>query len=300
MKGMITEIQRFSLNDGPGIRTTVFFKGCNMKCEWCHNPETLHFGQELLFYPTKCIGCGHCFTECPVGAHYLSEAGEHCIDRQSCINCGKCAEICYADAVVMCGKEMSVEDVMFHITQDKAYYENSGGGVTLSGGEVFMQKDFAVSLVEYCKKEGIHTAIESNMNFPVDMALDLCSKVDLIMCDIKIFDEKSHIAHTGVSNSKILNNIKLIDNLGIPTIVRTPLIPGITDTVDNISSISKYISDMKNLVRYEMLNFNPLGASKYEGLNIKNPCKDAEPLKKERLDELEKIATVNVAKVKVI
>jgi len=292
MKGMITDIQRFSLNDGPGIRTVVFFKGCNMRCDWCHNPETLNLGQDLLFYPSKCIGCGHCFTSCPTGAHYIDTNGTHVINRNLCTNCGKCSDNCYA--------EVTIEDIMFHIRQDEAYYKNSSGGVTLSGGEVFMQKDFAVALVDSCRKEGIHTAIESNLNFPFETAVDLCSRVDLIMCDIKIFDNKTHLEHTGINNTHILENIKLIDNLGIPIIVRTPLIPGVTDSDCNIISITEYISDMNNLVRYEMLNFNPLGGSKYDGLNMKNLFSNVKPLEQNRLNELKELARKNVSVVKVI
>lgn len=300
MDAIITDIQRFSLNDGPGIRTTVFFKGCNMGCKWCHNPETISISKDLLFYPSKCIGCGHCFTVCPVGAHTLTKDNQHAINRNICIECGECANQCYAEALVNCGRKMNVEQVMSQIIQDKAYYTNSGGGVTLSGGEVLMQRDFAIELTDACHASGIKVAVETNMNFPFDWALPLLSKVDYIMCDIKIFDGELHEKYTKVRNLQILNNIKVMDKLNIPFIVRTPLIPGATDSDGNISQISEYISTMKNLQRYELLNFNPLGADKYKGLDKNYAYYQARPLSAERLSELKDIAMKNVPNVKVV
>lgn len=300
MKGMITEIQRFSLNDGPGIRTTVFFKGCNMKCSWCHNPETLKKKPQLLFYPQKCIGCGHCFTECEAGAHYIDGNGVHLINRTLCTDCGKCAAACYAQALVMCGKEMSVDEVMSEIEQDKSYYDNSNGGVTLSGGEVLMQKEFAAEIADACRRKGIKVALESNISLPFEEIKPLFSKMDFIMCDLKIFDEDLHRKYTGIGNSQILKNIKAIDNLGIPMIVRTPLIPRVTDTLDNIRKISEYLSGINNLERYEMLNFNPLGASKYDGLDAENDFKGTLPLDKTHLEALKNAALENLSVVKVV
>ena len=150
MKTLVTDIQRFSLSDGDGIRTTVFLKGCNMRCGWCHNPETISRGAELMLYRQRCIGCGRCYEICPVGAHKLVD-GEHVIDRSLCTSCGKCAEACYAEALAMCGKEMTVEEVLAEVIQDKAYYDNSGGGVTISGGEVLCSLDFATALARACR-----------------------------------------------------------------------------------------------------------------------------------------------------
>lgn len=288
MKSIVTNIQRFSLTDGDGIRTTVFFKGCNMNCGWCHNPETLKSSSELMFYKSKCIGCGKCFETCPTGAQQVIDEN-HVVDRNKCINCGKCAEVCYAEALVMCGTEMSVEDIMNEIRQDKAYYENSNGGVTLSGGEVLCQKEFAIALTDACHKEGINVAVETNLCFAYDYAKELLSKVDLIMCDLKIFNDDAHKVHTGVSNKNIIENIKKIDDLGIPVIVRTPLISGATDSKDNIEKIAAYIKNMKNLFRYELLNFNPLGEGKYKGLDIENKFEHARPFGEDKLNELRKL-----------
>lgn len=290
MKSLITNIQRFSLTDGDGIRTTVFFKGCNMNCKWCHNPETIKHESELMFYENKCIGCGKCFEACPNGAHEVID-GKHIINRDKCANCGECAKVCYAEALVMCGDEMSVEDIMYQVRQDKAYYDSSNGGVTLSGGEVLCHRDFAIELTDACHKEGISVAVETNLCFEYDYAKALLEKVDLIMCDLKIFDDDTHKKYTGVSNKNIVENIKKLDELGITVIVRTPLIPGATDSAENLSDIATYIKDMHNLVRYEILNFNPLGEGKYKSLDTENAFESARPFGKDKLDVIEKCMT---------
>lgn len=299
MKAFVTDIQRFSLSDGDGIRTTVFLKGCNMKCTWCHNPETLARTTELMFYRARCIGCGKCAEACPSGAHSIAD-GEHIIDRALCTNCGRCAEVCYAEALVMCGTEMSVEEVMAEVIQDKAYYDNSNGGVTISGGEVLCNLEFATELARACRLAGINVAIETNLSFPLDMIKPLISELDAVMFDIKLFDEDEHKKYTGIPNRTTLKNVYEIDKLGIPLTVRTPLIPGVTDTVANISKIAEYIKDMKNLVRYELLNFNPLGEGKYRGLDKANKHESARPLGPEKLDSLKATAEAHGIRVKVI
>ena len=299
MKAYITDIQRFSLRDGDGIRTTVFLKGCNMSCPWCHNPETISREPELIFYKNKCIGCGKCFEVCPNGAHIVFD-DDHIIDRNKCTNCGKCTEVCYAEALKMCGREMTVEDVMHEVRQDMPYYKNSGGGVTVSGGEVLCNKEFTIELARVCKKEGIHFAVESNISFPWEYCSELFEMCDLIMCDLKVFDDTKHKELTGVSNKNILNNIKKLDELGKPVIVRTPLIPGATDDIENLCAIASYIKDMKNLIRYEILNFNPLGEGKYKGLDMENKYIDARPEKNDRLLEIENAVSATGVSVKII
>lgn len=299
MKTLITDIQRFSLNDGSGIRTTVFFKGCNMRCSWCHNPETLSREKQLMFYETKCIGCGKCFTVCPEGAHKIVE-GKHIIDRQLCTSCGKCAESCYAQALAMCGKEMSIEEIMREVRQDKAYYSNSNGGVTLSGGEVLCHASFAKELAEECHKEGIHVAVETNLSIPLEYVEELFELVDMVMCDVKIFDNQKHEQYTGISNSVVLDNLKKLDEMNIPFIVRTPLIPGVTDSETNIEAIAEYICQFKNLSRYELLNFNPLGEAKYKGLAMENQFEKERPLHSDQYEKLKKIAEAKGVVVKVV
>lgn len=284
-KGLITDIQRFSLNDGPGIRSTVFFKGCNMHCTWCHNPETISMKNNLLFYSQKCIGCGKCFEVCPVQAHERKN-GMHLIHRDKCISCGKCAEECYPQALAMAGKEVDTEYVIKEVLQDRLYYKNSGGGVTLSGGEVLMQMDFAKDICKRLHNEGIEVAIESNMSLPFDTIKELIDMVDLVMMDVKIFDDTNHKKYTGVSNANVIENLKKLNEINKPVIVRTPLIPGVTDNKDNLRNIAKLLEGMENVICYELLNFNPLGDSKYKGLNEENAFEGEKPFGNTYLEEI--------------
>lgn len=299
MKTFVTDIQRFSLTDGDGIRTTVFLKGCNMRCSWCHNPETISKGRELMFYRSCCIGCGRCFEVCPVGAHKIVD-GDHIIDRSLCTRCGRCADLCYAEALSMCGREMSVEEVMRELVQDKPYYESSGGGVTISGGEVLCSLEFATELARACRAEDINVAIETNLSIPFEKIKPLIAELDSVMFDIKLFDGEAHKQHTGISNKTVLENARMLDTLGIPLTVRTPLIPGVTDTAENVAAVAEFAATLKNLVRYELLNFNPLGESKYRGLDKENAHEAARPLGEDKLAELKAAAEAHGIRVKVI
>lgn len=294
--GRITEVQRFSLTDGPGIRTTVFFKGCNMRCAWCHNPETVHAGNELMVWPERCIGCGHCVPVCPSGAHFVRD-GAVGFDRDKCVNCGRCAEVCFPGAMTMAAKEMSVAQVMAEIVQDRAYYLDSDGGVTLSGGEVFCQPEFAGALISACCEENIPVAAETNLNWEFAAMRPMLEKLSLVMFDLKIVSPDAHQKWTGTDNALILANIRELDSLGIPLIGRTPLIPGVTDGAENIVAVAAELAGLKNLVRYELLNFNPLGASKYRALGVRDGFASARPLGKERLDELTAAASASGVQV---
>lgn len=293
-KGLITDIQRFSLNDGPGIRSTVFFKGCNMHCTWCHNPETISMKNNLLFYDQKCIGCGKCFEVCPMQVHERKN-GMHLIHRDKCISCGKCAEECYPQALAMAGKEVDTDYVIKEVLQDRLYYKNSGGGVTLSGGEVLMQMDFAKDICERLHNEGVEVAIESNMSLPFDTIKELIDMVDLVMMDVKIFDDTNHKKYTGVSNANVIENLKKLNEINKPVIVRTPLIPGVADSLDNLRNIAKLLEGMENVICYELLNFNPLGDSKYKGLNEENAFEGEKPFKDSHLEEIkDSLKDINV------
>ncbi len=266
----VVNIQRFSLSDGPGIRTTVFLQGCNMRCAWCHNPETIPLKPVELFYREKCIGCG------------------------------KCAEGCTAGARVMSARAMTVEEVMREIRQDKLYYDESGGGVTVSGGEPSLQADFVCALAEACHAEGIKIAVETNMSLPWAQIEPMLRKMDLIMCDIKVNATVEHKKFTSLDNQTIFNSIGRASRLGIPIIVRTPLIPGATDALENLKPIAEYIAKMDNILRYELLNFNPLGGAKHEALSEKDPYDGVKPLPSERLAELrEALADVKGLEIKV-
>lgn len=255
MKAFVTDIQRFSLQDGPGIRTTVFLQGCNMHCPWCHNPETIPLRPVELYYKEKCLGCG------------------------------KCAEGCTSGARVKSSKEMSVDEVMREIRQDKRYYDESGGGVTVSGGEPSLHPGFVMALADACHAEDISIAVETNMSRPWQVIEPMLKKMDLIMCDLKLNLTIPHKKQTGLDNPTIFNSIGRSSKLGIPMIVRTPLVPGVTDSVENLRMIAEYIAKMDNIVRYEVLNFNPLGGAKRDALGMGNAFADAKPFSEAQLAE---------------
>ena len=292
MNGIVTEIERFALNDGPGIRTTVFLKGCNMKCAWCHNPETINPSRDMLYYANKCIGCYKCIYACPCKAQKRIN-NVHMYYPNICVKCGRCAEICYAEAMVIGGKNMSVDEVMSEVVQDKAYYKDSGGGVTLSGGEVLFQQDFADALTDACHAEGIPVAIETNLSFPWDKIEPFIRKQDLVMCDLKIADSEEHKKWTGIGNETIRENIRCLAKSGIPFLVRTPVIPGATDSNRNIQEIASFLAEINEnstMLYYELLNFNPLGDTKYKSMRRKNPFENAKPLPAARMKELKEVA----------
>lgn len=281
--GVLTAIQRFSLHDGPGIRSTVFFKGCNMRCAWCHNPETLRVEPEVLYYRSKCVGCGACAQVCP--SHRVEE-GKMVYDRALCGDHGACAQVCFSGALEICGKESTVQDVLHEVMQDADYYAQSGGGVTLSGGEVLLQPQFAAQLLSALHQQGIHTAIESNLNVDFSVLEALLPDLDLVMCDLKLWDEDAHRKWTGAGNARILESIARLSSSGKPFIVRTPVIPGVNDKEEEISAIAGFIGRLPGLVYYELLNFNPLGGSKYQALDVENVFADARPLPEERMQAL--------------
>ena len=199
LTGTVFNIQPFSVYDGPGIRTTVFLKGCNLRCAWCHNPESWQRKPQLQFLAEKCIGCGGCFSACPQGVHVLQN-GVHLIDREKCIGCGKCADSCFAGALVITGREMTVDQVMSRIQDDALYFQNSGGGVTFSGGECMIQLDFLEELLQRCKQLGIHTAVDTAGHFPFDRYERILPYTDLFLYDIKAFSTETHRELTGVDN----------------------------------------------------------------------------------------------------
>lgn len=289
LKGIITDIERFSLKDGPGIRTTVFLKGCNMACKWCHNPETLAIKPQLMVYPEKCVSCSACLKACSVGARRL-EKNQLVYDRLQCVGCGRCASVCYTGALEMSGKEMSVEEIMEEIMQDKAYYQNSGGGVTLSGGEISLQPEFVLELLTALKKENISTAIETNLYAPWEIYETFLPLVDLVMFDIKTFSNDLHKKWTGVENKRILENAEKIARSQKPYLVRTPVIPGVNDTEEEIGKIASFLKELGGAQYYELLLFNPLGESKYAALQMPNDFCGVTPTKNEKAMLLQKTA----------
>jgi glycyl-radical enzyme activating protein len=268
LNGIIFDIQRFSIDDGPGIRTVVFLKGCNMRCLWCHNPESQNSHAEIMYYPQKCIGCGKCVDVCPHGAHII-ENGKITFLRKKCINCGKCVQECHTGALTLTGKTVSVEEVMLEIKKDDLYYKNSGGGITFSGGEPLLQVDFLMELLIECEKLNYHCAIETAGNVEWEVFEKIIPYTDLFLYDIKLIDDINHKKSTGVSNKRIIENLKKLSVEKVEVWVRTPLIPSINDNPNDIKEISDLISSLKTIKKHEFLPYNSLGESKYESLGLK-------------------------------
>lgn len=285
MKAKIFEIKRFAVHDGNGIRTTVFFKGCPLKCVWCHNPEGIDFSPELAYYESKCIGCGECVSVCPEGAHGIFRNG-HTIDREKCVGCGKCADVCIGNALTFYGREMSVSEVMAKLLEDREFYENSGGGVTLSGGECLMQADFCTELLKRLKEQGIHTAVDTCGYVSKSILDKVIPYTDIFLYDIKAIDEDVHIRCTGKPNRIILDNIKYLDKKGKKTEVRIPYVPGYND--DQIEKIAELLSGLKHLTKVRVLPYHRYAAGKYDALNMENSLPDTIP-SKEMIDAAEKV-----------
>ena len=227
--GVIADIQRASVHDGPGLRTAVFFKGCPLRCAWCHNPECISFEPQLLYYPEKCI------------------------------HCGRCAEGCFSGARVVCGREMTVSDVMEEILADRDYYGGQGG-VTFTGGEPLAQREFLRALIQACRQNGVRTAVETSLVYYDE---SLFGMLDLVMADLKIWDSGIHKTYTGAGNEEIKAHFEMLDRLGVPIIARTPVIPGIEQ---GIGRISAFLKGLQNVVQYELLPYHPLGVPKQRAL----------------------------------
>ena len=286
IKGLIFDIKKFAVHDGPGIRTTVFFKGCPLSCWWCHNPEAMRPKAELVLFENKCIDCGQCFEVCQHGGHQkLPDAGR-IYHRERCTLCGECVEACYAEALVMEGREVTVEEVMVELRKDIPFYRNSSGGITLSGGEPTLQHEFVLELLKRCKAEGLHTTIDTSGQTSWRIFERLLPFTDLVLYDVKHMDEGKHKTYTGVSNRAILANLKKIGEFGLPIEVRVPIIPGINDAEEDIVRSAQFLTGVKGITRVELLPFHKLGESKYARLGIEYRLDGLESPPKERMDEI--------------
>ena len=274
----IFEIKRFAVHDGDGIRTTVFLKGCPLRCVWCHNPEGISAKPSLAYYAHKCIGCGECVNVCLQNAHKIEEGG-HAFDREKCIGCGACEEACLGEALTLYGKETSVEALLPSLLEDKEFYENSGGGVTLSGGECLLHADFCSGLLGALKENGVHTAVDT-CGFVPRAAFDkVIPYTDVFLYDIKAIDPAVHKRCTGVENGLILDNLRYLDGLGCKSEIRIPFVPGWN--AGEIRAIADFVKTLKNVTGVRVLPYHSYAASKYEALEMENTLPETLPTDEE-------------------
>ncbi|AEG58762.1 (2S)-3-sulfopropanediol dehydratase activating enzyme [Desulforamulus ruminis] len=297
--GIVFNIQRYSVHDGPGIRTIVFLKGCPLHCRWCANPESQSLQPELAYNDHKCIGiqeCGYCLKACTTGA-IREKDDKIVIDREGCNHCGQCAEICPSRALNMYGKTMSVDEVLNLVEQDSSFYSRSGGGITLSGGEPLVQSEFAAALLKEAKKRRMNTAIETCGYADWDRLERVCEYTDTVLYDIKCIDRAKHKEYTGVDNEIILENFKrLCERFPDKSIlVRTPVIPGFNDSEGDIGAIVEFIKGYPN-VKYELLAYHRLGEPKYTYIGKDYTLKGMAPMQEERMAALKRLASEKMKK----
>lgn len=277
-KGVIFNIQHYSIHDGPGIRTTVFMKGCPLHCVWCQNPESQALQPEIFFNIEACTGCGKCMQACPNGAIEIIN-GHSKTKRQICRSTGLCIDVCPNEARSLMGKYVSASEAFKEVNDDAIFYQRSGGGVTLSGGDSVAQPEFAVNILKLCKNAGIHTALDTSGYAKWEIFQQILEYVDLVLYDFKQMDPVLHQEYTGVSNKLILDNVKKIyHECRIPLLARVPVVPGYTDSVENIETTAKFIIDeLGKDVKVHLLPYHRLGETKYERLECLSKCTSIQP-----------------------
>lgn len=267
MIARISDIKRFAVHDGDGIRTTVFFKGCSLRCLWCHNPEGIGGLPQIAYYANKCLACGKCVSVCTAGAQRMME-DEHSFVRESCAGCGKCAPVCLGNALVYYGREATVDELLPLLLEDRAFYENSNGGVTLSGGECLLQADFCRVLLQRLQEEGIHTAVDTCGAVPWEKIEAVLPYTDIFLYDLKAYDEDVHIRCTGQSNRRILDNLRMLDARGQAVEIRIPYVPGYND--DQMEKIAGFVSTLRHVTKVRVLAYHNYAGSKYAALGMEN------------------------------
>ncbi len=283
---LVSNIQRFSVDDGPGIRTTVFFKGCNLRCAWCHNPECISSGLSIQLVKNSCTGCGKCASVCERQVHVFEDM-QHKLNRVNCIGCGKCAYYCPSSAITITGKEYTPEQLIKEVLKDRMYFETSGGGVTFSGGEPMLHPEYLKRVLRLAKEIGLHTAVDTAGNVPFSSFGMVMPYTDLFLYDIKLWDEKKHRQATGVSNQLILDNLKNLTEAGANVFIRTPVIMEWNGYLEEFDKISSFLADLKKPVQLiQLLPYHSYGVGKYEMLGLVNSIKDHTPPTDEFMKEI--------------
>ncbi|MCF7859526.1 MAG: glycyl-radical enzyme activating protein [Candidatus Cloacimonetes bacterium] len=296
--GLISDVQRFSLHDGPGIRTTVFLKGCPLNCKWCHNPETRSSKPQFSFSESKCENCFRCVDVCPTNAHYIEEE-KHKLNFSLCDLSRNCVSVCPNDALRIIGNNKSIDEVMNIVLRDKDYYKNSGGGLTISGGEPMNQFSFTRDLLNTAKLNGIHTVLETCGYAPKNRYLEIAHMVDLILFDYKETDTEKHREFTGVDNNVIRENLKTLHDVGANIILRCPIIPGVNDNEKHFKGIADLVSELPNLKGAELMAYHDIGRDKAEEIGMENEFYHIENATEEmKQNWLSKLQEINCETVK--
>jgi pyruvate formate lyase activating enzyme len=283
--GVLFNIMRYSVYDGPGIRTTVFLKGCPASCLWCHNPEALSADVQLIFREDRCRHCGDCAAACPHKAISFRD-GEAATNRRLCMQCGACVDACYAEARELIGRSYTVADLMKEISRDIPFFEESGGGVTFSGGEPLQQYEFLQEILKACKERGLHTAVDTSGYASPEVLQRIADLTDLFLYDLKLMDEIRHRELTGISNKVILENLKALAFRGKQALIRMPLVPGINDSLDNIRVMARFLAALPNMKEIELLPYHATGAGKYKRLGLTFSLPEMPPLSSAQMNPI--------------
>jgi pyruvate formate lyase activating enzyme len=289
--GLIFHVIHGSFVDGYGIRTTVFLKGCPLRCVWCCNPEGQHLYAEIKLTVSECDGCGQCVEICPVNAIQTGLESEHIkvrLNRSLCTNCGKCIDVCFTGALDFFGKSITVDELFNIIKKDEQFYRASGGGVSIGGGEPTLQPDFTYALLKKCRENYIHTAVDTCGYTVNDKGFRILAEADLLLFDIKGIDPKEHMKNTGVSNEPILKNLKKLNDMGKPIIIRIPVIPGYTDSSQNLKVTAAFLSGLNSVERVDLIAYHEYGKVKYEQLGREYRLKK-DSISIERMNEIKSI-----------